>query len=91
MTHDYHDRLPGYSPAQILHDGCGECEARSKELARGLLHLDPDNFARAWERAAQWQRNGCPDLSHAEMPLLSILWAVQVKLEPRGVPVGVLP
>jgi hypothetical protein len=89
--HDYHDALPGYSEAQILHDGCGECEARSKRPDGGLGTLDRDNFVRAWIRSAEWNRAGLTDLARAEIPLLSILWSVQIKLQNHGWPIGMVP
>jgi hypothetical protein len=52
--HDYHDALPGFSEARILHDGCGECERRATGPAGGLAYLDGRNFVRAWTRAAAW-------------------------------------
>jgi hypothetical protein len=92
--HAYHDGLPGYSPAQILHDGCEECEERSREPEGGIVHLDNQNFARAWKRAADWNRfpgDGLDDIARAELPMLRILWAVQLKLDHRGVPIGQIP
>jgi len=92
-VHDYHEGLPGYSPNQILHDGCAECEARAKSITHGMRYLDNQRFARAWERAAEWnvQDGDVRDISHAEMPLLRILWAVQVQLQRRGVHLGECP
>ena len=90
-THDYHEIQPGYSEAQILHDGCGECEARSKNLPHAIGSMDKDRFVRAWERSAEWNRSGLPDLSLAERPLLEVLWAIQLRLETRGVPIGACP
>jgi hypothetical protein len=90
--HDYHDGLPGYDPGQILHDGCGECEARAQEDDRGLGHLDKGNFYRAWARAAQWNRSGLDGVSRAEVPLLNLLWSVQIRLEAYAdVPIGLVP
>jgi hypothetical protein len=89
--HDYHDGLPGFSEGQILHDGCGECEGRAKSVDGGLCHLDRLNFVRAWARATKWNQGGLSDLARAEIPLLSILWEVQLKLEYYGVPIGQLP
>ena len=31
-SHLCHEDLPGYSEAQILHDGCPECEAREARV-----------------------------------------------------------
>ncbi len=89
--HDYHEGLPGWSEAQILHDGCGECEARAQSRNHGIANLDKWNFARAWQRAAQWNTDGLPDLAKAEVPMLDVLWAVQCKLENYGVPIGTVP
>jgi hypothetical protein len=93
MTHDYHDGLPGYNDEQILHDGCQECEARSGSRNHGIAHLDPTNFRRAWRRAAEWNQGTLDNstISQAEIPLLDVLWAVQIKLENSGLRVGFLP
>ena len=87
--HDYHENLPGYDPRQIWHDGCAECEERGERI--GIASLDSSNFARAWRRAIDWNTVGANAVSHAEAPMLNALWAVQVQLERRGVPIGVLP
>jgi hypothetical protein len=91
VSHDYHDGLPGFSAAQILHDGCGECEARAASPEHGIGNLDRGNFVRAWHRAAEWNTHGLPDVAEAEVPMLRVLWAVQLKLENLGVPIGTLP
>ena len=90
-VHDYHEILPGFSDAQILHDGCGECESRGKNVSHALGSLDKGRFVLAWERAAEWNTRGLPDVSLAERDLLSVLWAVQLRLETRGVPIGMCP
>lgn len=89
--HDYHEGQPGYSPAQILKDGCGECAERGANVHLAIASLDPHNFARAWRRAADWNRSGMADISEAEAPLLSALWALQLQLERRGFPIGECP
>jgi hypothetical protein len=92
MMHDYHQAQPGFSEAQILYDGCGECEARSEQPDHGLSSLDRASFYAAWARAAQWNRAGLDDLARAEMPLLAMLWAIQLKLEAyANVPIGAVP
>jgi hypothetical protein len=93
MSHDYHESLPGFDPAQILHDGCGECEYRAALDTHGITQLDPNNFARAWVRAAQWNQGRLHGgISRAEMPMLKVLWAVQVQMERGGQPmIGILP
>ncbi len=90
--HDYHDGLPNYSPDQILHDGCGECETRAKTDDHGIAHLDRSNFYRAWQRAAEWNQSGLLDLACAEIPMLNVLWAIQIKLESYAhIPIGRIP
>lgn len=89
--HSYHEGLTGFSPAQILHDGCPECEHRATQTAGGLAYLDKTNVARAWARAAVWNGGGLADVSMAEMPLLNTLWAVQVQLENFGIRIGAMP
>jgi len=91
MSHDYHAALAGYSEAQILVDGCCECETRSENVAVAIAHLDHEHFIRAWMRATEWNREHLLDLSHAEGPLLNTLWAIAVQLERLGVPIGSLP
>ena len=39
----------------------------------------------------QWNRAGLPDLAQAEVPVLSMLWSVQLKLEYFGIPIGTVP
>lgn len=79
--HDYHEGLEGFSPNQILHDGCAECEWRAKTRNLGISYLDQFNFVRAWERAAEYNRRGLPDVSRAERPMLDVLWAVRIQQE----------
>jgi hypothetical protein len=91
-VHDYHDGLPGFDERQVLHDGCGECEARGANVSLAIGSMDKGRFALAWRRAADWNRIGVANISRAEMPLLNALWAIQIKLETVcGVPVGELP
>ena|SRR5258706_5849344 len=91
MSHDPHHTLPGYSPNQILIDGCAECEARSARPDHGLDHLDMTSFAHAWARAAAWNSATPVYVCPTEAPLLRVLWSVQVQLERRGVPIGHIP
>ena len=93
MSHDYHDGLPGYDKTQILHDGCAECEARSNSRNHGIAQLDRHNFYRAWRRAAEWNEGSLDNrtISAAEVPMLDVLWAVQLQLEHRGLRIGFLP
>jgi len=90
-VHDYHEGQPGYSEHQVLHDGCGECADRAKSRDGGLGDMDNGSFVRAWHRAAEWNRAGLPDLAQAEVPALSMLWSVQLKLENFGIPIGTVP
>lgn len=69
--HDYHEGLPGYSEAQIWHDGCDVCEARGELVA--IHQLDRSRFQRAWARANTWQLSGLRDIAHSEVKLFEIL------------------
>lgn len=91
MSHDWHEKLPGYSEAQVLHDGCAECEYRATLDDHGLSSLDTDNFAQAWARAAAFTKTGLPDMADAERPLLSMLSSMQIQFERRGVRIGEFP
>lgn len=90
-AHNHHQSLPGYSPSQIFHDGCEECEDRAKRNDHGMSTLDAGKFRRAWTRAGTRQLHGLHDASHAEIPLLDMLIAVQVRFERLGIPIGELP
>ena len=90
-AHTYHPDLPGYDQAQILHDGCPECEYRSEDIVRTLASLDQPTFARAWQRAGVLQRDGLTNAADAELPLLKVLAAVEVQFERRGWPLGTVP
>jgi hypothetical protein len=91
MTHTYHEKLPNYNAAQILHDGCAECEARAASRNHGIAHLDRFNFVHAWARAAQWNRHGLSNIATAEIPMFDVLWAIQCQLENYGWPIGEVP
>lgn len=91
MTHTYHDGLPGYDPAQILHDGCDECEQRGRDVELALANMDTHTFERAWVRAGMRTQHGLDNMARAELNLLRFLGAVQVRLERRGLRIGVLP
>jgi len=85
---------PHKYPGQILSDGCIECYDRAHSPDHGIGNLDQQWFAAAWRRAADWQATDNrpdPPLSATEIPLLLALWAVQVQLEQRGVPIGQVP
>lgn len=98
MSHVYHEAQPNYDERQVLHDGCPECLHRSADPVMFFAHADNATFARAWKRAFDWKasRGGGWDvtgeLSHAELPILNILWGIQVCLERAGVPLtGEIP
>lgn len=91
MSHGYHEGMPGYHPDQLLTDGCEECEQRAARDSRGIAQLDTYRFARAWRRATQFGYGQAPHVSRAEAPLLNTLWAVQLQLEQRGIPIGTMP
>lgn len=91
MSHDHHEGHPGFSPQQILKDGCGECGERSKNVWLAINYLDQVAFAKAWARAAAYERGELADVSAAEVPLLRALWAIQVQLEGRGFAIGAVP
>ena len=91
MTHDYHEGHAGYSPTHLLHDDCEECTERSEHPWLGIAHLDYTAFPAAWARATQFGLGKLRDVSHAEAPVLEVLWAVQVQLERHGVPLGQFP
>ena len=80
MTHDYHEGQPNFSAHQILKDGCAECKQRSENVELAISHMDKFTFIRAWGRAELWARAGLPDGSHAEMPVIRTLRAIQVRL-----------
>lgn len=82
-VHDYHEGLEGYSPRQLLVDGCGECEARGADVVLALSHLDRPSYARAWARAALRNRGQLRDGSRAEAELLRTLGAI---LNRGGIP-----
>jgi hypothetical protein len=84
MSHDFHERLPGFDPQQILVDGCRECEARSQRNDHGISSLDPDRFAAAWLRAQELETEGLDNLSAAERPLLLTLSSVQIAIGRAG-------
>lgn len=79
--HAYHDKLPGYSPEQILHDGCAECEERGAVVYRAIHALDAHNYQRAKLRARTWNGVGLSNVSHAERVLLETLWAIHCQEE----------
>lgn len=87
-AHDYHEGHPGYSPAQVLHDGCGECAYRSQEPSQAIARFDRAHFRAAWKRAAEWNRSGLADIAEAEVPVFRVLWACQLQFERLGLPIG---
>jgi hypothetical protein len=91
MSHDYHEGLPNFSPHQLFHDGCDECEQRaSHQYAFAKVDLKA-----AWLRAYRWEKRQLSEaeqpISIAEAPHLRMIWTIQVLLERDGVPLGVYP
>lgn len=92
MSHGPHEALSGYHPAHLFHDGCEECETRIT-IGAGIGSMDPHRFAAAWSRATLYgQDQPVPGgVSKTELPALRALWAVQVQLEQRGIPITGIP
>jgi hypothetical protein len=92
VTHVFHNALDGFDERQILHDGCPECEQRGADLRSAFAHMDTETWTRAWQRAFDINAsNGSHDVgheSHAEANLLLVLYAVQVELQRRGIPLN---
>ena len=93
MMHAYHDTLPGFDGRQIWHDGCEECEHRGQSLPSSLGTLDEARFVKAWQRAANWNKDrDVGHVSQAERPLLETIWCFQVMFEHLcKLPIGLLP
>ena len=91
--HSHHESLPGYDKAQILHDGCEECERRAASPNLGLAYLDMHSFVSAMHRSVKWNQGqlAYSTVSAAESPLLNVLWAFQCQLENFGYRIGDLP
>lgn len=89
--HSAHEAHPGYSPRQVLKDQCAECLERSGDIPLAIGHMDRETFGRAWKRAVSRNRDGLPDISDAEAPLLDVLWALAAQFERRGFPLGECP
>jgi hypothetical protein len=80
MMHDMHESLPGFSPKQIFHDGCDECERRGADVELALAHMDTQTFRSAWMRAHEWGKGRVTDVSHAEAPVLRLLSAMRNRI-----------
>jgi len=94
MSHSFHEALDGFDPAQILVDGCPECEDRGRNLPVALAHIDDQRFAAAWKRAYDLYALDSPSVgrvSDAEKPLLEVLWGIQCVLQRFGVPLNGTP
>jgi hypothetical protein len=91
MTHAPHNTTPYFHTAQILCDGCDECEELSMHPAQVIQQMSKQEFIDAWGRAIDHERHGSVNASYAEIPVLQVLWAVAVQLEKRGVPLGHIP
>lgn len=91
-THDYHEGLPGYHPDQVLRDGCAECERRGKDPLKALLHMDRERFAKAWQRAIDYDRGTAEHVAVCERDLLDTICLLGVMLERFfGIPTGTVP
>lgn len=76
MSHDYHEGLPGYSPGQLLVDGCKECEHRANNIPLALRSMDRETYERALGRALKMSNEGLPDVSQAEWPVLEVIGVI---------------
>lgn len=90
MGHGAHRGMPGYSPAQLLHDHCPECGARGKQLRDYLPHCDATTWQAAWRRAVQWGRDGLDDVSDTERTILRELWQIAVAFQTQAPPEALL-
>jgi hypothetical protein len=83
--HAYHDRLPGFDPGNVLHDGCQECEDRATSPLNGLLHLDHHRFRQAWADMLEEKWSGGSGLARkvsvCDQQLMSALYSIAVLLE----------
>jgi hypothetical protein len=82
-AHVFHEDLPDYNPESVLHDGCAECEHRSKRGMEGVLALDRDRQLRLWQGTFD------PQVSSAcDRRLQQELYAVAVFLNGAGITPG---
>lgn len=79
MSHVYHEALPGYDPQSVLHDGCPECEERSRRGLAGVLAVDRDRQLKLWQ-----SRHG-KVTSRCDARLRRELYVVMVFLEGAGI------
>jgi hypothetical protein len=79
-AHVFHQDLPGYNPESVLHDGCAECERRSKQGMEGVLALDRDRQLRLWKGVFN-----LPRTSDCDARLQRELYVVAVFLEGAGI------
>lgn len=82
MSHVYHEGLPGYHPESILHDGCPECENRSRLRGLdGVLALDHTRQLALWRSllGPRIPTSGCDGRLRRE------LYGVMVFLEGAGI------
>lgn len=92
MAHDYHEELPGFHPDQLLRDGCAECEKRGANPLNALLHMDPERFAKAWQRGLDYGRDEARHIARCELPLLETIGLLAVMLERFfHIPFGTVP
>jgi len=93
VVHDYHQGAENYNAQQLLHDHCDECKRRSEHPAAAIDKLK--DVKAAWHRAYRFEKGWlAPEelpISEAEVPILRILWALQIRLNMDGVPLGAYP
>ena len=88
MTHVFHDGLPRYDARNLLHDGCPECEERSREPMLGILNLDPANLHRLWTLMVALKYDGVYKWqpSDATLRLVQAAYEVSVVMQRGGMP-----
>jgi hypothetical protein len=73
VSHAHHEALPGYDERHVLHDGCGECEERSRAGLRGLLNLDREKLNLLFRRMQERKRDESVPGSGCDYRLMNAL------------------
>lgn len=85
MSHSLHSKLPGFDRANVLHDGCPECEHRAQDPLEGLLKLDRQNIDQLWQdmRDIKWSGGKGPTRNYSEcdLKLIQTLYLIGVLAE----------
>jgi len=93
MGHDYHEGQPNYNKYQLFHDGCYECKTRVESPVRAIEHIK--DMQLAWHRAVSFEKDWLTSdelpISEAEAPVLRMIWALIVRFERDGIPLGIYP